>query len=222
MLSNWENDLRASLKARYPGLSIIRVKGSLRIEGLFPVTIGNECLKKYLITINFVAGGPTLTEPPVVREIGDAIPKIGDRHIDEQGNCCLYMPEYFYVNFAGKVDILSFLDGPVRGYFSNQYIYEHDRTLAWQSGEYSHGAPGILEYYQELLEIEDSVQVLAFIRLIGSNGYIDGGKNCYCNKRKIRECPAHWLKVNHYKKIIPYKVAANSHNRIARLAATKS
>lgn len=55
-------------------------------------------------------------------------------------------------------------------------------------GELSHGGLGILEYYQDLFEIQDRRRVLKMIQILAEDNY-RGHTRCPCGKgKRLRDC----------------------------------
>ena len=87
---------------------------------------------------------------PRVFEIGGRIPRDQDRHINQDGDCCITIWEHWLAT-TEKHSIAAFLNGPLHQFFLGQYLFE--KTGKWPFGEYPHGEEGLQEAYADVLVV---------------------------------------------------------------------
>lgn len=87
-------------------------------------------------------------------------------------NSQVYLPEY--------------LELLVVPYLANQLYFDSEEE--WANGDYEHGAEGILQFYQELFEmeaIEEAINLLSFLNTQKTNR----NDTCFCGKKeKLKRC----------------------------------
>ena len=86
------------------------------------------------------------------------------------------MPDSRWEAFPVGARIRVFLGGPMRDYFLGQSLVL--RGECWPHGEWSHGAKGVWEYYEDLFETTDRPQIKRYLLALG-----------YPNRRGRVECP---------------------------------
>jgi len=202
--------MRAEIEAIYPDLKFSVVDDLIILQGNFPIIEGKVVLDRFNIEIKIPKNFPE--DLPVVREIGGRIPWTADRHVDEYGASCLFVPDERWRFFPKDATLAQFLNGPVRNYFIGQSLFE--RTGNWPFGQRCHGIFGIFEAYSEMLNIPlENIKVLtAFIDII-SRKEVKGHWLCLCESGKIlRKC--HWNKILELREKISAKTAERSLERI--------
>ncbi len=117
---------------------------------------------------------------PVVIETEERIPKKEDRHIyPEGGSLCFTTRAIEEILLKTKItDLQSFIRDILIPYLQNNSLYEiHGKYF---DQEYEHGAPGILQGYQDILDIQNPVMI-AKIMIAHANGEkIKAHDKCYC------------------------------------------
>ena len=113
------------------------------VIGKLSVIDSNHCLwDSFLIKIEITQPYPYVF--PTLFEIGGHIPKIEDRHINEDGSCCTCPePEYLIACKYG-IRIDTFLSEYALPFFANQVFFEQE---GYFPSEYSHGEMGIFEFF---------------------------------------------------------------------------
>ena len=182
--------MKAEVEAAYPDLRFSIRDGCVLLRGSFPIKENQDVLDRYVIEVRVPQDFSKRL--PVVREIGGRIPWDVDRHVDGNGEACLFVPDERWKHFPAGGNLRDFLDGPVRSFLIGQSVLDH--TGMWPFGQRSHGDAGILEAYAEMFNISpDRETVMAFLGLL-SRREIKGHWLCPCGKGKIlRKC--HGIKV---------------------------
>jgi len=125
---------------------------------------------------------------PLVKEIGERIPRLSDRHIYDSGYCCFTTKAKENILLKSKVKTIPcFINEIVVPYFLNQSYYEI--TEEYKHGEYSHGVFGTIEGYADILKVKN-VWIIYNMLLARINNYnISVNDKCYCGSRKkIKKC----------------------------------
>jgi hypothetical protein len=137
---------------------------------------------------------------PVVRETSERIRPIANNHINSDGSCCFTVPvkEQLLLRKRLVKTIPQFIEKIVIPFFQNNSYKEI--TGHYKEGEYSHGIPGIIEAYSDILRTTDhELTQRVLIHFLKGRGY---GKNdsCYCgSNKKFKDC--HQYKFNDLKLI---------------------
>ena len=185
-------DIRADLQRHCPTLRLETNGGLAEIRGTFPILdTDGAVLDRWPVSIELPSDDPYAL--PVVREIGSRIPATLDNHvIDTDGTVCVLLPEERYRSFPRGAPFRTYLDGPLRSFFTNQS--HRARGGSWVHGEWAHGAVAAVQFYKELLQSEDDV--------VGWRGLIAMGLGlgerhpCPCGRRRpVAECHADLIAV---------------------------
>jgi hypothetical protein len=117
---------------------------------------------------------------PLVFEIGERIPSKADRHVYEGlGNCCLTTAAKECILLKTKIKTLhDFISLIVVPYFQNNSFYELNKQ--YKEGEYSHGTPGIIQGYGDILNIEEMRLIPAILKDRVSGELLNNRSKCYC------------------------------------------
>lgn len=128
---------------------------------------------------------------PVVSEL---IGKIDSdyQHIDDTGKFCLGAPFEIRRKYLKQPSLLGFVDNVVVPYlYAYCYFKKHD---VMPFGELSHCGEGILEYYQELFQLDSAVKIINCLRSLQEYGYT-AHKLCPCGSgKRTRKCHKHIFK----------------------------
>jgi hypothetical protein len=201
-------ELRKRVAREYSDLAFYRDEDELFIRGVFPVSYNEEILEKYEIEILVPKDKE---EVPLVWETGGRIPRHEDNHVNPLGGeLCLFVPDEAWIHYPPGSDILDLLKGPVRNFFIGVSL--HLRGQPWPFGERSHGVPGIVESYADVLGTTDTGSIRRYLDLL-SRANIKGHWTCPCGSgEKIRKCHGELIRDLHSK--IPAKVAKKSLQRL--------
>jgi len=125
--------------------------------------------------------------PPAVKETSNKIPRNKDNHVNpKDGTLCLGAPLAVKRKFAQQRNLLWFVIEQVIS-FLFLYSYKRDYGLL-PFGELSHGAGGLLEYYNDLFSVQDNWQVLGLLKILADDNY-RGHALCPCgSSKKVRFC----------------------------------
>ncbi len=123
---------------------------------------------------------------PKVFDTEERIPRIPDRHINHDGSCCLGPRLKLYHQLNNEITIQNWLDKLAIPFFANQLYYELEDHFF--SGEYSHGAKGILEYYKEYWNSTDIDEIKLKLKRICGIG-VGRNEKCFCGSDvKYKKC----------------------------------
>ena len=183
------------LSEYYPSLKMHQEKSKIHFSGLLDI----ENIDSYHIEILLPDDYPHSL--PTVKDIGNDIPKTIDRHMYNDGSCCLtinhimvqkYQREHYY--------LVNFIEDFVKPFFANQLYF--DQTGKWLTGEYSHGNEGKREYLKEHISITDDILVDKLLKL-ATKTRLNLRKQCPCHSNKpLKRC--HLKTILEIKKILPY------------------
>lgn len=211
--------IRREVENTYPDLHFVRRGRSVFLVGQYPVFEGDLVVDRYQIEVEL----PTESEMglPVVREVGNRIPRIAERHMEADGKACIVLPDAFWHGHPTGMSLMDFLNGPVRSYFANQSLIEMGKTDVWCAGEWGHGADGIVEFYESLLGTRDRAVIWEYLKLL-KHDVVKGHWPCPCGSgKKLRKC--HLEVVRELQARIPPPVAARSEERLRQaLSSTLS
>lgn len=131
--------------------------------------------------------GDTYPNPePKVFEVGGRIPRCVDRHVNNDGACCLTVWEDWLLR-ADNTSFSAFMNGPVREFFLSQYWFE--RTEEWPFGQRPHYEDGLVEAFAEILGIpKKKKDVINYLRLL-ARPWPKGHWICPCGSgKRLRRC----------------------------------
>ncbi|HEY1757850.1 MAG TPA: hypothetical protein VGG72_20945 [Bryobacteraceae bacterium] len=204
--------VKQDLTAAYPELHDMIDNGTAFIRGSFPVKDGADILDRFHIEIEIPGDFPDFI--PILREIGGRLPWHPDRHINrENGEACPIVPEEWLLQ-PSHDSILAFLDGPVRNFFLGQILVEAGKP--WPFGERTHGVPGLIDAYGEIIGTSDEPTVRRYLDCLARET-LKGHWNCPCGSgARLRNC--HLEAVKKLREKIPPRVAKQAINRIHQLS----
>ncbi len=164
--------------------SIIKVSGVYHVLPREQNNVGGGSLADYHIEIELDSRFPDYQ--PVVRELGDMIPRRSEFHINHDGSCCLEVWEVWLAKNKDK-SVQAFFDGPLRNFFLSQLHMREKKTFPF--GEYPHGNPGILNGYADVLGCEPDKKVILCNLRVFLHQPPRGHWQCPCGSgQKIRNC----------------------------------
>lgn len=125
-------------------------------------------------------------EFPKLFETGNKFEHIADRHISDDGSCCVCsLQEENLVSQRG-ITIKSFFLKYVLPYLANQIYF--DSQGKWANGDFEHGNLGIFQYYSELLKLENITEVIEFLSVFNVKK-IYRNDDCFCRSgNKLKRC----------------------------------
>jgi hypothetical protein len=212
------------LKSSHPTLRILEkasvsISGQLHFDMVFDPTKSlyiyhpngeftsspNRIIDKYEIEVLFEES----LLVPKVRETGGRIVNVakslGKQLVDlhlmaEDGSCCMCVPMRVSAYLPNGLNLPDLFNNLVTPFFYAQGYFEKNHTWPW--GEYSHGALGLLEWYEDfhgsgngnephsvLLRLVSSPQWSRYRNLLETASNIQGHQECICgSRRRFRDC----------------------------------
>lgn len=192
--------------AKYPRLSYGAERSEQVVKGTIEVLDGVS----FEVHITFPKDYPRCF--PIVREVSDKIPKVSDRHVNPDGSLCLAVRPQELILCKRGLTFESFMDKILIPHLAREFV--KSETGEYPSGEYSHGADGVLEYFRESTGINERNKILRLIELaIAPNG--DGMYDaCLCGSgRKFKFC--------HYRSCLEFREMGKQHLKYFQELITK-
>lgn len=201
--------IRTEVQELYPNLHFYPQNDRVVVRGSLPIIDAGKELDRYSVEIVLLADYPNTV--PLVWETGGKIPRHADHHVNkETGEVCLFVPDEGWKIYPPGTTFLEFLNGPVRNFFLGQSVFR--RTGEWPFGQRRHGPAGILEYYAELLGIDEATVILAYLECL-SRPTLKGHWPCPCKSgKRIRDCHRH--QINELRTKISRKLADKSYRSL--------
>ncbi len=142
----------------------------------------NDC---YQISINIT---PFPNSFPVVKELGERIPRKVDRHLYSNACCCLTTKAKEQLLLKKKIKTLdSFISNIVIPFFQNNSYFEINKKYI--NGGYNHGITGVFEAYQEIANISDLKLLLDFLHARVVDKKFRRNDLCFCKSgAKFKSC----------------------------------
>lgn len=123
---------------------------------------------------------------PLVREVAGRIPRERDRHINENGTCCVLLPDERWKSWPVGAPLIDFLNGPVRSFFICQSLVEAGNP--WPMEQLAHAADGIRASYSELLGTDDVIVIRGYLTCLAAK-QVKGHWSCPCGSgERLRDC----------------------------------
>ncbi|HSN66320.1 MAG TPA: SEC-C domain-containing protein [Fusibacter sp.] len=177
------------LKSQYSRLHLTRNKNrEYSVSGIlvFSASYNDVIIEdKFEICIDIPMQYPSV--PPSVKETGGRI--FSSFHVNPEINTlCLGAPLEVKRKFLAEKNLVGFVEKLIIPFLYSYSYYEKNQRVPF--GELSHGTRGILDYYKELFQTNNSQAVLNFLKLLISNSY---RKNdlCPCRSGKpLEKCHA--------------------------------
>ncbi len=202
-------ELRERIGWEYPSLHFHERDGQLILAGTYQITDGDRVLDHYQIEVVIPYGGPH-ADIPVVRETGGRIPRNDPEYHMSNGTACLFVPEDFWYHHPNGMDLLAFLNGPVRAFFVSQSLVQ--RGDQWPYGTRPHGNEGIADFYGEFLGTTDPDRIKACAKLLIARK-LPGHKLCPCGSgRPVRNC--HLSTLQQLRTRVPRRAALETLRRL--------
>lgn len=199
--SNLKKDIN-TVQEIYPKLKASKTKGNTYVlSGEIDIFDADDIYRgSFSIELKTTSGYPYRF--PLLYETEGKIPRIEDRHMYKDAQCCVTIMQKEEIRAKRGITIVQYMNEYTIPFFANQIFFE--TYGKWANGDYKHGIKGILQYYQELLEIEDKQQILKEIK----NAIEVSQKNyepCYCgSKKKYKKC--HLKQHREIKKVSPNRL----------------
>lgn len=123
---------------------------------------------------------------PIVYETGKSITPGDNRHISEQGKCCLDIPHKLLKMSKKGIVLCDFIVDVVYPYFANQLYYNKEKEYA--SGEWQHREKGVFQFYREELNLKNKKIATHFLTCILEKNIPSRNELCLCGKDKFKRC----------------------------------
>lgn len=182
--SKIDNDLEEVLEM-FPKMDLI-------VENKFKVLSGevdifdsaNIYVESFNIKVIVPPGYPY--QFPRLFEIGNKFEHVPERHISEDGSCCVCsLQEENLVSQRG-ISIKNFFLKYVLTYLANQLYF--DSQGKWANGDFDHGDLGIFQYYSELLKLGNITEVVEFLSVFNVTKLYRNDV-CFCGSgKKLKRC----------------------------------
>lgn len=195
------------LEIEFPHLRLTRQDGQIALAGKFPVRLTDGTLVDYYyVEIRLPINLDSFL--PIVLETGGRIPRVQDRHCNENGFLCVLLPETRYKHFPMGSKIIDFLKGPLNSFLFGQSYFEANND--WPFGEWKHGIHGRLEFYREFFGVgQDSAGMILGLVETVANGTYRRHKPCPCGSgKKTKKC--HWEQQGHLDRLVGRQVLASA------------
>lgn len=135
---------------------------------------------KVLIPVNYPYGFPTLFETSKKFE------HCPDRHISEDGSCCVCSLQEADIKKQTGITIKSFFLKYALPYLANQLYYDSEEE--WANGDFQHGFDGVFQFYSEILRTNDIEKVLSLLILFNTEK-LNRNDKCFCGEnKKLKHC----------------------------------
>ena len=108
-----------------------------------------------------------------------------ERHIDwhmVDNWCCVGTRAKMFREMADSITLLKWLDGYAHPFLAN-HVYKM-KTGNYADQEFSHGADGIIEGWEEILGFKGKKKILEQLRLMAGFQELPRNRPCYCGSRK--------------------------------------
>jgi len=176
----------AQLKNKYPKLNAPEsVKEWFVIQGSIDVIDeAGRNWGEYNVQILIPPYYPT--SPPKFFETAGKIKREKDWHVNSDGSCCLGPRGKEIQLFTNGGTLLAWVDSFVSPFLANHTL--KNETGEYANKEYSHGAKGILEYYQDEWGLKDEKLVLRELQVI-TGQRTSRNQKCFCGSgKKYKYC----------------------------------
>lgn len=176
----------SNVKNKYPKLNppVIR-NGFLVIDGVIEVIDGNgKKWEDYSVAISIPTDYPASV--PQLYETDGKIKRHRDRHINSDGTCCLGPRAKEVKLFTSGGRLIDWMDSFALPFLANDKLKKE--TGDYANKEYSHGAKGILEYYQDEWKLQNEKSVLEKLQMIAGKK-MGRNQKCFCgSNKKYKHC----------------------------------
>lgn len=123
---------------------------------------------------------------PTVKELSALIRRDDNWHISADGECCLDIEHRLLLLAKRGINLTCFIREKVYPYFANQIYKQRERRYA--AGEYSHYFDGVVQFYQEELNIGTPELAVMILKSIISNKLPNRNELCICGNKKFKHC----------------------------------
>ncbi|MEQ8413707.1 MAG: SEC-C domain-containing protein [Imperialibacter sp.] len=124
---------------------------------------------------------------PSLRELSRLIPRIEDRHVYGDGNCCVTVLQMQLIEARRGILLSRYFSQYVVPYLANQIHYEEYGE--WANEEYMHGFSGQIQFYVEELKMKDFQTLYRAFEIALGRIRISRNDKCFCHSGlKYKQC----------------------------------
>jgi len=182
----------AEVQKHFPKLTAIKKNGkTTKLVGDIDIC-GNdgEYFGTFKILIELPNAFPLAV--PKVYEISHKIKRIEDRHMYQNGECCLDMEHELQFMAGKEIKLSDFILTKVYPFLANQIYFESIGKFAGE--EYEHGFDGIRQFYKEKLHLGDPSIILKILDSIMHKRIQGRNDPCCCgSNKKLKNCHLHQI-----------------------------
>ena len=127
-------------------------------------------------------------ELPIVKELGEKIPRNNDFHISSDGSLCLTSPLRILLSLNENPNLIHFSNVFIRPFlFSISCKLRYGADFMF--GELDHGSEGLIEDYSDILGLSTKDQVIKAFELLGMKKRAANKRNCPCGcGKRLGKC----------------------------------
>lgn len=204
-------ELRQVLGDKYPTLHAFESEERVTVSGVFRLTQGGAVIDRYSVEIHLPDDYPRSI--PCIWETGGLVPRTEDWHVNtkKDHSLCLGIPAQLWVQYQGRFDIATFLDGPVRSFFIGIGLVKSGEP--WPYGAWDHREAGLWQFYAQTLGTDDKLVILRFLLKL-TQSKVKGHWPCPCGSGEIiRRCP-HAAAIGALRSDVPQAIILHSFNSL--------
>lgn len=128
---------------------------------------------------------------PVIKELGERIPRRDDNHLNCAGELCLGSPLRLLVMLSEEPTLTGFAEKCII-----PYLFATSRRLAtggeFAFGELEHGPDGLLQDYALLFGVDSPVKAMGVLRILALKKRVGNKRHCPCGcGRRVTKCKLH-------------------------------
>jgi hypothetical protein len=167
-------------------LKFAKTEGIFSISGNIPIIDDDgNYWHTYQIEIYYKERFPFVF--PTVFEVGGAIPRIADWHINVDGSCCLDNEFSQEIKCFQGLSLVNFTKKELIPWLANQ---SYRRTTGnYINGEQSHGDVGRIDFFMEELDASNLFECINWLVKITTDEVLPRQGMCICNSgKKWRHC----------------------------------
>lgn len=176
----------------YLELQRIDYKGEIKVIG--DITLMHDDIGKYdrySLSISFPKCYPYCF--PKVIELSKKIPRISDRHVNEDNTLCFAVDPEERLICKNGIKFKYFLDKVLVPHLSRETYRSFSGK--YEDGEYSHGLEGLWEFFSYKLDVSEKDNIVKELERILHEKWQGRNVPCFCgSKIKFKNC--HLIKWN--------------------------
>jgi SEC-C motif len=182
-----DNEIR-QVTARYPALKYrVSGQGETILEGEFPVKDDEGKLMDSFDIRMIYPGNFPFAYPQVCETGGRFSRQRGDLHINGNGTMCLNAPQQERIDCYYGLDTLAFFEKILIPNLSWRACVIGD--IPFDRKAWGHGISGVIENYEELLQLKGAEQIVGFLKAYLSRCLPGRNDLCFCpSGKKYKLC----------------------------------